>query len=437
MTAIIFNTFWIILEKLCFAGGGIISAMFVARYLGPANFGAFSYLLSIVILIMPFVQLGSDNILFNRIAKNRYSGMRLMTASVKLKFKMFMLFSAALMIWASLNLKHNEVVILALLLLSTFFSIHDIYKIFFDATLRSKINLIINNCALILFIILNLTFVYLKLSLVWFAVAYVVARSFVPFMIRRLLFSYSQKTLNRLVKMKLTPRHIKKYHLYLLQVGFPLAISSLSIVIYTRIDQIMLAKYLGSYAVGLYSAAQSITQGWAIIPSALVTSMMSTIVREKSSSKADELIHLLYVIAISTFIPVIAVVSLLSGPIIDLIYGKAYHAAAGILLIGAVTTCFSVMGTVAYRVIIMNAGFRFVAVKMPLIAVLNIALNSYLIPLYGIKGAAFATLLSEFSSLFILNAFFRKGLITSQILSSYKSIPLLISEVKHYAKSNR
>ncbi|WP_041866917.1 hypothetical protein [Sodalis glossinidius] len=64
----------------------------------------------------------------------------------------------------------------------------------------------------------------------------------------------------------------------------------------------------------------------------------------------------------------------------DLIYGKVYHAAAGILLIGAVTTYFSVMGPVAYRVIIMNAGFRFVAVKMPLIAVPNIVLNSYLIP---------------------------------------------------------
>lgn len=222
------------------------------------------------------------------------------------------------------------------------------------------------------------------------------------------------------MKANLSPKHIKKYHLYLLQVGFPLAISSLSIVIYTRIDQIMLAKYLGSYSVSLYSAAHSITQGWAIIPSALVTSMMSTIIRKKSSRKADKLIHLLYVIAISTFVPVFALVSLMCGPIIDLIYGKAYHAAAGILLIGAFTTCVSVMGTVAYRVIIMNAGFRFVAIKMLLIAVLNIALNSYLIPLYGIEGAAFATLLSEFSSLFILNAFFRKGFITSQIFFSFQ-----------------
>ncbi|WP_406702727.1 hypothetical protein [Sodalis sp.] len=47
----------------------------------------------------------------------------------------------------------------------------------------------------------------------------------------------------------------------------------------------------------------------------------------------------------------------------------------------AVTTCFSIMGTVAYRVIVMNAGF---AIKIPLIIALNIALNSYLISLYGI-----------------------------------------------------
>lgn len=70
------------------------------------------------------------------------------------------------MIGASINLKHDEVVILALLLLSTFFSIHDIYKLFFNAALRSKINLIINNCALLLLLIMNLTSVHLKLSLV-------------------------------------------------------------------------------------------------------------------------------------------------------------------------------------------------------------------------------------------------------------------------------
>ncbi|KYP95402.1 hypothetical protein BG74_08745 [Sodalis-like endosymbiont of Proechinophthirus fluctus] len=62
----------------------------------------------------------------------------------------------------------------------------------------------------------------------------------------------------------------------------------------------------------------------------------------------------------------------MSRPIVYLIYRKVYHAADGIFPIGAVKNCFSVMGTVSYRVIIMNAGFLFS--MMPIITVLNIAI---------------------------------------------------------------
>ncbi|QWA09052.1 oligosaccharide flippase family protein [Sodalis ligni] len=58
------------MEKSCFALAGIISVMYVARYLGPENYGTLSYLLSIMALVTPFIQLGSDNVLFNRIAKS-------------------------------------------------------------------------------------------------------------------------------------------------------------------------------------------------------------------------------------------------------------------------------------------------------------------------------------------------------------------------------
>ncbi len=80
MKEIIFNSLWVILERSCFAIGGIISAMYVARYLGPENFGTLSYLLSIMALVTPFIQLGSDNILFNRIAKKPASGICLMAS---------------------------------------------------------------------------------------------------------------------------------------------------------------------------------------------------------------------------------------------------------------------------------------------------------------------------------------------------------------------
>lgn len=437
MSAILFNSLWIMLEKFCFAGGGIISAMYVARYLGPEDFGTFSYLLSIVILIMPFIQLGSDNILFNRIAKNQQSGMRLMVASLRLKFILFMVFSCGLMFWAGTRLPFEQTKILALLLLSTFFTIHDIYKLFYDATLASKVNLLINNCALVVFIGLNLTFVHYQMSLVWFALSYVFARSLLPFVIRRILFSQTQRFSGASIKKTLTVDHLKKYNLYLLKVGFPLAISSLAIVIYTRIDQIMLAKFIGNHAVGIYSAALSISQGWIIVPLALITSFMTMVVSTKSSKQSTDLIRLLYLITVVLFIPIILLVGLFSDQIIALIYGEAFHETASILLICSLTSLCSVLGTIAYRVIIMHSGYRFVAIKMPIVALINIVLNYHFIPRYGVTGAAWATLFSEVASLFFLNALFKKGLVTQQLICAYKSIPVFVIEVKNYVKSNR
>lgn len=69
-------------------------------------------------------------------------------------------------------------------------------------------------------------------------------------------------------------RHQRRYGRYLLKVGLPLAVSGLSIVIYTRIDQIMIGNYLGEHSVGLYSAAITLSQGWVFVPIALITSMM-------------------------------------------------------------------------------------------------------------------------------------------------------------------
>ncbi|MBO2007169.1 hypothetical protein J4732_17655 [Serratia marcescens] len=45
----------------------------------------------------------------------------------------------------------------------------------------------------------------------------------------------------------------------------------MSIVIYTRIDQIMLGNLVGEQAVGWFSAATTLSQGWVFVPMALIT----------------------------------------------------------------------------------------------------------------------------------------------------------------------
>ncbi|MEA9392569.1 flippase [Acerihabitans sp. TG2] len=436
MRAIIFNSCWIILEKCCLAAAGIISAMYVARYLGPENFGTLSYLISIIALILPFIQMGSDNVLFNRIAKKPFSGMSLMAASLRLKFILFIIFSTGLLIWAHYFLPRPQLAILAVLLLGTFFTLCDIYKLYYDATLASKMNLIINNSALVIFVAVNLSLVYMHMGLFWFAVS-LVGRSFIPFVVRGWIYQHSSMAKKTSHRGPLKTKYRNFYNLYLLKVGFPLTLSSLAIVIYTRIDQIMLAKFVGYHAVGLYSAAMAIAQGWVLVPMAIITSFMSLIAAERDNSRANDRIRLLYMITLTLSAPVIIAIGFFSQDIIKIVYGEAYAASASIMLICTLTALCAVLGTISYRIILMYSGYRFVAFKMPVIALLNVGLNYHFIPLFGIKGAALSTLFSELMSLLVLNAIFKKGLVTQQLFSAYKSIPKFIIEVQNYVKSYR
>jgi len=368
------------------------------------------------------------------VAKNPHSGLRLMEASRYIKIIFFALFSAGLLFWAYRQLPTRQLTVLAILLVGTFFTLCDIYKTFYDATLASKINLVVNNTALIIYVGVNLVFVHLGLDLIWFA-ATLAMRSFIAYSVRSVIFHLKRREKKRTIHGVIKFKNIKTYNTYLLKIGLPLATSSLAIVIYTRIDQIMLGQFIGSHAVGIYSATLAISGGWVLVPMAVITSFMSTIASERDAGKAADRAGQLYMLTLASCLPVLLLIGSFSSEIIRFLYGAAYQEAATILFICTLTSLCSVLGTIAYRIILMHAGYVFMALKMPIVALINIFLNYHFIPLFGIKGAALSTLFSEAISLLVLNAFFKQGVVTHQMFSAYKSVPKFITEVQLYVKS--
>ncbi|MCT6557334.1 oligosaccharide flippase family protein, partial [Staphylococcus aureus] len=266
MKAIITNALWLMLERVSLSLSGIFVSIYVARYLGPAQFGALNYLLATIAIVVPLVQLGADSIIFNRVARRQPSGIRLMLASIRLRRWLFLAVTLPILTWSYFSQSPASQLMTLLLLVSAYFSIQDVYKIYYDARLQSKRNTLINNLALLLSIGLRLALVSAALPLVWFAVPYILS-SAVPYLARLWLFRGEAAASPRV-----TPRQAGRYGRYLLKVGLPLAISSLSIVIYTRIDQIMLGNLVGEQAVGWFSAATTLSQGWVFVPMALITS---------------------------------------------------------------------------------------------------------------------------------------------------------------------
>ncbi|MEX0631913.1 oligosaccharide flippase family protein [Serratia ureilytica] len=133
------------LERVSLSLSGIFVSIYVARYLGPAQFGALNYLLATIAIVVPLVQLGADSIIFNRVARRQPSGIRLMLASIRLRRRLFLVVALPILIWSYFSQTPAIQLMTLLLLVSAYFSIQDVYKIYYDARLQSKRNTLINN----------------------------------------------------------------------------------------------------------------------------------------------------------------------------------------------------------------------------------------------------------------------------------------------------
>ena len=102
----------------------------------------------------------------------------------------------------------------------------------------------------------------------------------------------------------------------LLKDSWPLIFSGLAIMVYMRIDQIMLGQMLGDKAVGIYTAAVRISEVWYFIPMAIVASVFPSIIVSEKQSEAlyyqrlQKLYDLMVLLALVVAIPMAVSVGL-------------------------------------------------------------------------------------------------------------------------------
>jgi len=69
----------------------------------------------------------------------------------------------------------------------------------------------------------------------------------------------------------------------LLKDSWPLVFSGIVIMIYMRIDQVMIKNMLGNWAVGQYAAAVRLSEVWYFIPIVVCNSLFPAIVKAKKN----------------------------------------------------------------------------------------------------------------------------------------------------------
>jgi len=184
---------------------------------------------------------------------------------------------------------------------------------------------------------------------------------------------------------------------HLITLSYHLVISSLMAVIYNQMDRIMIGKMIDQTHVGYYAAASTICHLWLFIPQAMANSARPLIMELKNK---DEKLYIkriqqLNCVIIWLGILFAALVSLLSPFIINVLYGEAYAEARVPLLFMIWSTVFSALSYVRAIWMISENKQKYTKHILVCGVIINLILNGALIPVIGMSGAAFATLVTE------------------------------------------
>lgn len=393
------NTGWLFFDKILRMGVGLIVGVWVARYLGPEQFGAFNFAIAFVALFGAFASLGLDGIVVRDIVREPERKYEILSSAFILKLcggcVAFLLSFAAIFIMRPAESQTHWLV--GIIAAGMIFQAFDAIDLWFQSQVKSKYTVIAKNSAFVIFALVRVLLILSKSPLTafaWAALAEIITGA------AGLAFFYlrSQSLVSLWCPKIVTARRLVKE-------SWPLILSGLAVMIYMRIDQIMLGQMMGNKEVGLYSAALRLSEIWYFIPMAIVSSVMPSLTQARLESKEkfflrlqqlfNNLVRIAYVIAIPmTFISTFLVTSL---------YGHDYSKAGLILAIHIWSAVFVFLG-VGMSPWTLNEGM----IKYSLIqtvggAIVNICLNIYLIPRYGATGAATATLISQMLASFIFN----------------------------------
>ncbi|HBT3415620.1 TPA: polysaccharide biosynthesis protein, partial [Klebsiella pneumoniae] len=200
--------------------------------------------------------------------------------------------------------------------------------------------------------------------------------------------------------------------------GSSFVISSISVAIYTRVSLLLLGFFCGSSLLGIYSVAVSLATSWIFVCNSFITSNLPSIFSSNNELETIKITAKLNILVILIGCVVISFAIIGGHYGISLLYGKDYVLAYTPFVILCAATLFSSLGTIASRFIAKYSGYSYLSKKAFCVLILSIMLNVIFINLWGIIGAAIATLATEFISLTLLNYLFKGGIVLK--LHAYK-----------------
>lgn len=383
------NLAWLVAGK-GFRVVGLIIGIWMARYLGPEQYGVLSYAYAFVALFGTIAKLGLDQLAVRNITQSpEKEGLILGTVFVlKLVTSLIAFVLVLLTSWFLQNGDWTFTVLVMVIAVGFMFNAFDAYDIYHQAHVTSRYVVISTSAA-----ILVLSAVRVGLILGEYPILYFAATSTFELAFRGVLMVLIGRRKRRTSQ---------KWHFDmsvtrgLLKDGWPIVIGSVMYIIHTRIDQVMIGSMLGSDEVGIYSAAVRLSELWLFMPMLIVQTLMPYFTRIRMSNTVHYHARLTQLYSLMFWLgALVGIVTTIFGEtIVIAIYGEAYQNAYAPLALSIWTGVFIAQSS-AMSVWMIGENILSRRLVISLIVVpINIGLNLLLIPKYGIIGASAASFIS-------------------------------------------
>jgi len=393
------NIGWLFFDRVLRMGVGLIVGIWIARYLGPDRFGALNFAIAFVTLFGAIAGLGLKDIVVRDIVREpQGKDETLGSAALLLGSGGLLAYGGILGIIFWLRPEDTLTKMLVAIIGSTvLFKFSDVAACWFESQVLSKYIVWVQNGSFLVLAAIKVALILNDAPLVSFAWA-IMAEALMGAILMFVMLAWRGPALRQL---RVTLGRAKG----LLTDSWPLLLSGIAILIYMKIDQIMLGQMVGNEAVGIYSAAVRLSEVWYFIPVMIVTSVFPAILQARERSEAEyyrglqRLYDLMVLLSLGLALPM----TFLSTPVVTLLFGDAFAGAGTVLAIHIWAAVFVFLGVASGKWFVAENRQILSLRRTALGAVANVALNLVLIPDYGPIGAAIATVLSYAIASFLVD----------------------------------
>jgi O-antigen/teichoic acid export membrane protein len=380
------NFSWLFAEKVLRLLIGFFVSIWMARYLGPESFGILTFAQSIIGILIAFVTLGLGPIITRDLLLNKYPNNSIFGTSFMMQILSALVIISIISLFVYYGNKNLESIIVLIISFSYIFQIMSMLDSYFQVKSLNKYVAISNTIAFTLSSIIKVFLIVYQFELIYFAYiaifeSFILASMYLYFYLKYesiKSWNYSFIVAKSLIKD-----------------SWPLMPHKISMVIIANIDMIMISKMMDNYSVGIYAMAYKIYLILIFLASIMTKVLFPALIKTNELKEAQDrrfikFYRLMGMISIS----LILIYYFVGRDILLFAFGEEYSQSVLILNILIIAVFFSFINSVCDQWFVIQNYTKSFLFRTVIGAFINIILNIWFIEIFGLYGAAYATIIT-------------------------------------------